>query len=127
MRPLSWGRRLFRDSDTGLQSNMPHMDVIDRDEDLLIRAELPGVNKNDIDISIASDNTLTIKGSCHSEEKEEKGDFLRHEVSSGTFTRTMMLPCEVNSEEASTSFKDGLLEMTLPKLEKTKRKTIRVA
>ena len=65
----------------------PKVDVVDRDEDILVKAELPGVKKDDIEVSM-SDSSLTIRGSTHAESKEEKGDYFRSEISSGSFCHT---------------------------------------
>jgi len=108
-----------------LRASMPKVDVIDRDNEILIRAEVPGVKKEDLEISM-TDNTVTIKGATSHEEKEEKGDYYRHEISKGSFTRTVALPGDVDNDKAKTSFKDGVLELTVPKVEKAKRKTIKV-
>ena len=102
---------------------MPKVDVIDRDEDVLVRAELPGVEKKDIEIS-TTDTTVTIKATTRHEEKEEKGDYYRCEISRGSYARTLALPTTVESAKATASLKDGVLELTLPKVEKSKRHTV---
>ena len=107
------------------EGRMPKVDVIDRDDEIFVRAELPGVDKKDIDISM-TDYTLTIKGETKKQEKEEKGDYYRCETSQGSYIRTLSLPAEVNSDKAKSSFKDGVLELTLPKMERAKRRTIKV-
>jgi HSP20 family protein len=125
LRPYRWREPFWADLPTHFEGRMPSIDVIDRDEEVIVRAELPGVDKKDLDVSM-TDDAVTIKGSCRSEEKEEKGDYYRREVSTGTFSRTVTLPADVDGEKARTSFKDGLLELTLPKVKKTVRKTIKV-
>ena len=125
MRPFHWERPFWRDLTAPFEGKSPSVDVINRDEEVLVRAELPGVDKNDLDVSM-TDNTVTIKGSTRTEEKEEKGNYFRREVSSGTYSRTVALPAEVDGAKAKASFKDGMLELTLPKLEKAKRHTIKV-
>lgn len=125
MHPFRWRGPFWSDSDRFFEERVPRVDVIDRDEDILVRAELPGVDKKDLDVSM-TDNTVTIKGSSRSEKKEEEGDYFRREVSSGSFSRTVSLPAEVDGAKSKASFKDGLLELTLPKLEKKKRHTIKV-
>jgi len=104
---------------------MPKIDIVDRDDEIFVRAELPGIDKKDIEISMA-DYTLTIKGETKKQEKEEKGDYYRCETSQGSYMRTLSLPAEVNSDKAKSSFKDGVLELTLPKMERAKRRTIKV-
>jgi len=106
-------------------ARMPHVDVVDREADVLVRAELAGVDKKDLDISV-TDNTVTIKGSSRKESKQEEGDYYRCEIAQGAFSRTMTLPCAVDGDKAKATFKDGLLELVLPKVEPAKRRAIKV-
>ena len=108
-----------------LEARLPNVDVIDRDDELLVRAELPGIEKDNLDVSI-SENSVTIKGESKHESKEEKGDFYRCEISQGSFARTVSLPHTINTEKSAASFKNGVLELTLPKIEKAKRRTIKI-
>lgn len=103
----------------------PKVDVIDRENEVVVKAEIPGVEKKDLDISVGED-TVTIKGSTRHEEKEEKGDYYRCEISRGAFSRTVALPATVDGGKARGSFKDGVLELTLPKIEKAKRHSVKV-
>lgn len=129
--PRSWLRRYkhewpsFGTLSQPFKGQMPKVDIIDRDDEIFIRAELPGVDKKDIDISM-TDNTVTIKGETSKEEKEEKGDYYRCETSRGSYTRTLSLPAGVNAEKTSATFKDGVLELTMPKMEQAKRRNIEV-
>jgi len=107
------------------EGKTPKVDIIDRDKDLFIRAELPGVDKKDLDISM-TDNTVTIKASNCYKNKEEKSDYYRCEISQGQYARTVGLPSDVNIEKAKTSFKDGVLELTVPKQERSQRRSIKV-
>lgn len=109
-----------------LAGAMPSVDVIDRDDEVLVRAAVPGYKKEEIEISV-SNSTLTIKGETKSEQKEEKGDYYRCEISQGSFSRTIELPANVDEANARASMKDGMLELTLPKLEKAKRHTISIS
>jgi HSP20 family protein len=120
MRPLGWERPL------GEVVSLPSVDVIDRDDEVVVRAEVPGYKKEDIEI-LVSDSSLTIKGEMKTEEKEEKGDFYRCEISQGSFSRVIALPSEVDESKAKASMKDGMLELTLPKREKSKRHAISIA
>jgi HSP20 family protein len=120
-RPMRWEWPSWPESTMAA----PKVDVVDRDNEILIRAEVPGVKKEDLDVSM-TDNTVTIKGSTSHEEKEEKGDYYRHEISKGSFSRTVALPGDVDSDKCKTRFKDGVLELTVPKVEKAKRRTIKV-
>ena len=107
------------------EGRFPKVDVIDKDEEIVVRAEIPGVEKDDLDVSL-SENMLTIKGTTKHEEKEEHGDYFRREMSRGTFSRTVALPAEVDDGKAKASFKDGVLELNLPKAETSKRRNIKV-
>ena len=120
MRPARW-ERAFAEAPA-----FPSVDVIDRDDELLVRAEVPGYRKDEIEISVA-DRVLTLKGETREEEKEEKGDYYRCEISRGTFSRTVALPAAVDDSKAKASMKDGMLELTLPKLEKSRRHTITIS
>lgn len=107
------------------EGKMPSVDIINRDREIVIKAEMPGVDKKDLDISVTR-NTVSIKGSTRREEKEERDDYYRSELSSGTYARTLSLPAEINEDKVKAKYKDGVLELTLPKLEETKRQTIKV-
>lgn len=91
--PSRWMPRMRRDwpswedFPTVFEGKKPSVDVINRENEILIRAEMPGVDKKDIDIS-ATDTSVTIKGSVEHEEEEEKEDYYRREVSSGSYART---------------------------------------
>lgn len=108
-----------------LSGRIPKVDVIDNEAEVLVRAEVPGVDKKDIDIGVGED-TVTIKGSTRKEEKETKGDYYRHELTTGTFSRTVGLPAAVDGAKAKADYKDGILELTLPKVEKAKRHTVKL-
>ena len=108
-----------------LERKMPKVDIVERDNEIVVRAEVPGVDKKDLDVSV-SDNAVTIKGSTQHEEKEEKGDYYRHEISAGTFIRVVALPANVDGSKAKANFKDGILELTIPKTEKAKRHSIKL-
>jgi len=107
------------------EGKMPHVDVVERDGEIVVKAELPGVEKKDLDISVTK-NTVTIKGTTSHEEKEEKGDYYRREISRGSYMRTLTLPAAIDEKNTKAKFKDGMLELTLKKLEETKRHTVKV-
>ena len=109
-----------------LELKIPKMDIVDRDDDVMVRADLPGVKKEDVDVSL-TDNTITVKGSTSEEKKEEKGDYYRSETMQGSFSRTMSLPSEVDGSKAKSTFKDGVLEVIVPKLEKAHRHSVEIS
>lgn len=89
---------------------LPSLDVVDRDADILVRAEIPDIDKKDINISI-TDNLLTIKWQSRHEEKE-RGDYHRHEISSSSFARSVSLSSAVDFSKTVANLKDGVLEIT---------------
>jgi HSP20 family protein len=103
----------------------PRVDVIDREEEILVRAEVPGVEKKDLAVDLTG-RDLHIKGERHREEKKEEGEFVRAEIARGTFSRTIRLPEDLDFENAKADFKDGILEIHLPKTHKTERRQIKV-
>ena len=103
----------------------PRIDVIDRETEILVRAEVPGVDREHLEVELAGD-LLTIKGERKLEETKEEGAFFRSEIAHGTFSRTIRLPAEVVLEDTKAEFKDGVLEIHLPKTQKTERRRIEV-
>ena len=110
---------------TSLETKLPKVDVIDRDSEIVIRCEVPGVDKKDLEITM-TERTVAIKGEARHEQKEEKGNYFRHEISRGSFSRTVSLPCDVDSEKTKSTFKDGLLELIAPKTKAVKRHTVKL-
>jgi len=106
-------------------SKIPNIDVIDRNKEIFIKAELPGFDKDDLDISI-SDSQLVIKAKSCTEEKEEEGDYLKQEIRKSEIYRSVLLPAEVEEDNIKTSYKNGVLKLTIPKQKKSQRKKIKV-
>jgi len=128
--PLGWMRPFQREWPTwgelnAIEGKTPSVDLIDRDDEIVIKAELPGVDKKDMDVSVTK-NTVSIKGTTSHEEKEENGDYYRSEISRGEYTRTLALPAEVDEDKVKATFKNGILELKLPKLKQSKRTTVKV-
>jgi len=107
------------------RSALPKVDVVEREMEIVVRAELPGVAKNDLDVTV-SDDRVTLKAHSRHEEKNEEGEYHRREMSYGEYQRTIALPQTVDGEKAKATFTDGVLELTLPKLEKGQRKKVKV-
>ena len=116
---------LFSGGSFGSFNNMPNMDVIDRDKEILVKAELPGFDKKDLDISITN-RQLIIKAETCTENKEEKGDYLKQEISRNEIYRSVLLPADVDDSKVKTSFKNGVLELTIPKQASSHRRRIEV-
>jgi len=100
----------------------PRVDISETDDNIQITADLPGVDKDDVEISIR-DNTITIRGEKKQEEEEKGEGFYKIERSYGTFQRSFYLPSEIEEDKVEASFKDGVLKITLPKTEAAKAKT----
>ena len=125
VRPGFWDWPPHMESLAVFRSGAPKVDVIDRDTEVVVRAELPGVAKEDLDVSVTG-NSVTLKAHTSHEEKEEKGEYYRREMSYGEYQRTIALPHTVDGEKARATFEDGVLELTLPKVERTSRKKVKV-
>jgi len=102
------------------------LDVIDHDKELVIRGELPGVEKDDIEVTVMGDR-LIIEAEREFEKEDDEDAYYRHEVGYGKLMRTIALPVSVDAENIHAELKDGILEVTLPKLEVAERHTIKVA
>ena len=126
LRPMRWDMPRWPQMRNLLEERTPSLDVIDRDNEIVVRAEVPGIDKEDLDVSLV-DRRLTIKGSSRHEEKKEEDDYVRQEIRSGSFSRSVLLPAEVDSAKAKAVFKDGVVELTLPKLKSSKRQSIAVS
>lgn len=117
--------------DTGLfQSSsemIPNVDVSETDGEIQVETDLPGFKPEEVDIEV-NDNYLTISGS-HSEEQVEEGDgrkYHRVERRSGSFSRSVLLPCAVKQDGVTAELKEGVLTVTLPKSEEARRQKITV-
>lgn len=101
------------------------VDIKDTPEAILVMAELPGFNKEDIKVSF-TDNMLSIKGERSREEKEEGANFLRVERSYGTYSRSFSVDVPIKQDEIKARYQDGVLEITLPKQNDVAKKKITV-
>jgi HSP20 family protein len=101
------------------------LDLYEDGNEVVVKAEMPGMTKEDIQISFA-DNVLTISGEKKQEDEDRGKDYYRAERVYGAFMRRIVLPTEVNPEKARALFKNGVLEIRLPKSESAKKKEIKV-
>lgn len=104
---------------------VPGIEMYDRKNDIVVKVEVPGVDKKDIDLTI-TENNLTIKGEVRREEEVKEEDCYAAELSYGSFARSIPLPVEVDSTKARATYKNGILEIVLPKKEEAKPKEIKV-
>jgi HSP20 family protein len=101
-------------------------DIYENDNDLIVRAELPGVDPKVVDVRVEN-NVLTIRGERPFEQKAEKENYHRLERSYGTFSRSFTLPATIDADKIRAEYRDGILNLTLPKSEKAKPKRIQIA
>ena len=118
---LSWSGR-----DSGLFSGWsPSLDVFDEKDHFVVNAELPGMKKEEIDLSF-QDGVLSLSGERKQTKENKEGETFRSERYFGKFQRSVTLPAAVDSSKISASYKDGILTVTLPKSEAAKPKQIAV-
>lgn len=125
LRPFNWDLPTLEDIRMPLGGKMPRVDVIDRSKEVVVRAEIPGVDKKDLDVTM-TDTAVTVKGTTKIEQKEQREEFYRSEISKGSFSRTVALPDSVDAAKAKASFTDGVLEITVPKLKESVHHNVKV-
>jgi HSP20 family protein len=103
----------------------PAIEAYETDHDVVVRAELPGIDPKQVEISVTED-TLTLKGEARTEQEEKKRNYYRRELRYGAFVRSIALPSGVQGDKASASYKNGILEIKVPKSERAKPKTVKV-
>jgi len=97
----------------------PACDVYQDEKNVIVETSVPGVDRNDIDISI-EDDILTIKGKTEKKEEIKKENYFRKEIRKGSFSRVVNLPVAVIADDAHAKFDNGILKITVPKAEPTK-------
>jgi HSP20 family protein len=115
----------WRDEEASLTAWTPSVDIAERDNEYLVKVELPGVEKNDVSITLES-NILTIKGTKQQEKNEKGKEYHRVERTYGAFQRSFTLPTTVKADSIEAVFKDGILSVTLPKADEAKPRQIEV-
>ena len=103
----------------------PALDVSETPKEVLVKAELPGMDPKEIDISL-SQNVLTLRGEKKQEKEEKDKSFHRIERSYGAFSRSVQLPSDVDPEDVDATYKDGVLQLKLKKTEKSVAKKIEI-
>jgi HSP20 family protein len=101
------------------------VDLFEDKNDIVIKAELPGMEKENVEVKL-TDHMLTIQGEKKKEEEVKEENYYRSERSYGSFVRTLELPADVHADKVKASFKNGILEVRLPKTEEAKTKEIKV-
>jgi HSP20 family protein len=115
----------LQDEDSAQTAWTPAVDIAEHDDEYLVKVELPGVNKDDVKITLES-NILTIRGEKKQEKETKKENYHRVERNYGYFQRSFTLPTAVKSDKIDASYKDGVLMVSLPKAEESKPKQIEV-
>jgi len=108
-----------------LRLQAPTLDLYEEKDEVVVKAEMPGLTKEDVEITL-SDSTLTLKGEKKKEEEVKEKDYYRCEREYGSFLRTVQLPAEVKADGAKAVFKNGVLEVRLPKSTEAKKKEVHV-
>ena len=104
----------------------PNVDIYENKDQIVLEAELPGMNRVDFDLTIEN-NVITLRGERHFEKKDESDNYHRVERSYGSFSRSFTLPQTVSGDGAKAEYNDGVLRVTLPKKEETKARRIEIA
>lgn len=107
------------------QGNFPRIDVIENDKEYLLTAELPGMDENDVELSLR-DNILTLRGEKETENREKESDYSRMERFYGTFQRVITFSEDVKEEDIKARFHKGVLEVKLPKSEEGRKNSRRI-
>ncbi len=107
------------------ERGIPKVDIVDYPDRIEVQAALAGINKEDMEVTI-NNQSITIRATTkkEKEEKKEEGKYFRQEIMRGEFQRTLSLPDNVDNEKATAAFKDGMLTVSIPKTEKSQRKTV---
>ena len=118
--------RAFDDEGIARGSWNPNVDIYENKDQIVLEAELPGMNREDFDLSVEN-NIITLRGERHFEKKDETDNYHRVERSYGSFTRSFTLPQTVSAEGATAEYRNGVLRVSLPKREETKARRIEVS
>lgn len=104
---------------------MPLVELQDTSTDLILRAQIPGIEAKDLDVQVMR-NAVSIAGEHHYENKAEDKGFFRSEFRYGKFQRTIPLPVHVQNDRVKAEFKNGILTLTLPKVEEAQRRVVKI-
>ena len=120
LQPMRWAE------EEASQGLVPRLDVVERDNEFVVKAEMPGMKKDDIEVSLEN-GVLTITAETKSETEEKEGDrVIRQERRYGKYLRSLRLGKEIDDRKVKATYRDGVLELVLPKAEAVKPKKISV-
>ena len=111
---------------TGERGWMPAVDVFEKEDRFVVKAELPGIKEGDIDVSV-TDDMLTIKGEKKTETEVKEENYHRSERAYGSFFRSIPIPSGVDTDKVEANYENGVLEVTMPKVAKVKPKKVSVS
>lgn len=118
--------RGFGEEGIGRGAWNPSVDIYENKDQIVLEAELPGMNRDDFDLTVEN-SVITLRGERHFEKKDDSDNYHRVERSYGSFTRSFTLPQTVSADGATAEYRNGVLRVTLPKREETKARRIEVA
>lgn len=119
---MRWPRTLWPEE---FEAGYPSVDIFEDKENVVVKAEIPGVKKEELEVNVTEDSVV-LRGEKKKEEKVEEKDYYRYERSYGSFHRTLPLPTAVQSDKAKAQFKDGVLKITIPKTPEARKKEVKV-
>ena len=120
-----WGKGPSEESTWSSGAWVPPVDMYESDDALVVKAELPGFSKDDISVEL-KDNTLMLRGERKREAEMKEGNYHRMERTYGVFQRSFVLPTTVDQQKVKATYKDGVLELSLPKVEAAKSRRIAI-
>ena len=106
-------------------AELPSIDVSETEDSVILRAEVPDINPEDLDISI-TDDTLRIRGEKRQERVEEEGGIKRTERRYGSFSRTLQLPCKIDLDDVKATYREGILNIVMPKCKPAQAREIKI-
>ena len=125
--------RLFEEANRGWKSDegpgttawSPAVDIFETEDEIIVKAEVPGMGRKDIDLSLEN-NVLTLKGDRRFQKETKEENYHRIERSYGSFTRSFSIPAMVNEDKIRADYNDGVLSISLPKKERAQAKQIKI-
>ncbi len=103
----------------------PRVDILDKGRKLVVRAEVPGMKKEDLEVKV-TDRAITLRGRTRKEKKTKEKDYVQREIVSSSFVRTLSLPAAVDAKRAKAKLKNGVLHLVLPKVDGEGEKAVKV-
>ncbi len=108
-------------------TEIPSVDVVEKGNDVIVTADMPGVDKNDIKINVRDNDILEISAQKQTEKEEKEKGFIRHERAYNRYYRSIKLPAPVDKSKAKATYNNGVLEVTLPMTEKARESVIPIS